>query len=191
MRSGTPCVLVTSRPVPNSQPRLDRWDGGSTRSEAGTARSIQEHSARDFKLRNYPRYRLSDYPVGVDDFRNTFPPHRRQEIRTAIFHVHRKHVANQRWVNRQMQAMLELPDIVRKLRAVPTLVTRRQSAAPPRVAEGQTGRTAAGLSARFSAPCSFARRLQDRESDTGYDTRRRASDGAFAGVSQTAVYDTG
>ena len=33
-------------------------------------------------------------------------------------------------------------------------------------------------------------RLQDIESDTGYDTRRRAPGGAFAGVSQTAVYDT-
>ena len=36
-----------------------------------------------------------------------------------------------------------------------------------------------------------ARRLQDIESDTGYDTRRRAPDGVLAGVSQTAVYDTG
>ena len=35
------------------------------------------------------------------------------------------------------------------------------------------------------------RRLQDRESDTGYDTRQRAPGGAFAHVSQTAVYDTG
>ena len=76
------------------------------------ARSIQENSARDFKLRNYLSYRLSDYPVGVDDFINTFPPHRRQETRTAIFHAHRKHVADQKWVNRQIQAMLELPDIV-------------------------------------------------------------------------------
>ena len=37
---------------------------------------------------------------------------------------------------------------------------------------------------------SFARRLQHIESDTGYDTRRRAPDGALDGVSQTAVYDT-
>ena len=37
-------------------------------------------------------------------------------------------------------------------------------------------------------PCQ--RRLQDIESDTGYDTRRRVPDGALAGVSQTAVYDT-
>ena len=36
----------------------------------------------------------------------------------------------------------------------------------------------------------FARRLQDIESDTGYDTRWRVLDGVFAGVSQTAVYDT-
>ena len=33
-----------------------------------------------------------------------------------------------------------------------------------------------------------ARRLQDRESDTEYDTRRRAPGGALDGVSQTAVY---
>ena len=34
-------------------------------------------------------------------------------------------------------------------------------------------------------------RLQDIESDTGYDTRRRGPDGVRDGVSQTAVYDTG
>ena len=43
----------------------------------------------------------------------------------------------------------------------------------------------------FSEPCAFVRRLQHIESDTGYDTRRRAPGGAFARVSQTAVYDTG
>ena len=32
--------------------------------------------------------------------------------------------------------------------------------------------------------------LQDIESDTGYDTRRRVLDGVLARVSQTAVYDT-
>ena len=32
--------------------------------------------------------------------------------------------------------------------------------------------------------------MQDIESDTGYDTRRCGLGGAFAGVSQTAVYDT-
>ena len=35
-----------------------------------------------------------------------------------------------------------------------------------------------------------ARRMQDIESDMGYDTRRRAPGGARARVSQTAVYDT-
>ena len=34
------------------------------------------------------------------------------------------------------------------------------------------------------------RRLQDIESDTGYDTRRRVLDGVFARLSQTTVYDT-
>ena len=33
-------------------------------------------------------------------------------------------------------------------------------------------------------------RMQDTESDTGYDTRRRWSDGALARLSQTAVCDT-
>ena len=37
----------------------------------------------------------------------------------------------------------------------------------------------------------LARRLQDIESDTGYDTRRRAPGGVLSRVSQTAVYDTG
>ena len=39
-------------------------------------------------------------------------------------------------------------------------------------------------------PCCFPRRLQDIESDTGYDTWRRVPDGVLARVSQTAVYDT-
>ena len=53
------------------------------------------------------------------------------------------------------------------------------------------GPTSADLSERVSVPCLFARRLQDIESDTGYDTRRHVLEGVFAGVSQTAVYDTG
>ena len=48
----------------------------------------------------------------------------------------------------------------------------------------------ADLSERAFEPYAFARRMQDRESDTGYDTRRRVLDGIFARVSQTAVYDT-
>ena len=42
-----------------------------------------------------------------------------------------------------------------------------------------------------SEPLSFARRMQDIEQDTGYDTRRRVPEGVLAGVSQTTVYDTG
>ena len=53
------------------------------------------------------------------------------------------------------------------------------------------GPTSAGLSEMVSEPCSFARRLRDIESDTGYDTQRRAPAGVRDGVSQTAVYDTG
>ena len=36
----------------------------------------------------------------------------------------------------------------------------------------------------------FARRMEDIESDTGYDTRRRVPDGALARLSHTTVYDT-
>ena len=42
----------------------------------------------------------------------------------------------------------------------------------------------------LAVPCSFARRMQDIESDTGYDTRRHAPDGALASLSRTTVYDT-
>ena len=43
---------------------------------------------------------------------------------------------------------------------------------------------------RASLRCAFARRLQDIESDTGYDTRWRAPARALARLSQTTVYDT-
>ena len=46
------------------------------------------------------------------------------------------------------------------------------------------------MSERFSVACAFARRMQDIESDTGYDTRRCAPDGALARLSQTTVCDT-
>ena len=60
----------------------------------------------------------------------------------------------------------------------------------PTVAEGKTGPTAAGVSKRFSEPCSFARRMQDIKPDTGYDTRRRVLEGVLTRVSQMTVYDT-
>ena len=56
--------------------------------------------------------------------------------------------------------------------------------------KGKHGRPPPGVSERFSVPCSFARRMQDIESDTGYDTLRRWPDGVLVRVSQTAVYDT-
>ena len=51
----------------------------------------------------------------------------------------------------------------------------------PRPADGAPGHHGTGPRAR---------RLQDRELDTGYDTRRRVPEGVFARVSQTAVCDT-
>ena len=60
----------------------------------------------------------------------------------------------------------------------------------PLVAEGKTGPTAAGVSGRFSEPCSFARRMQDIESDTVYDTRRRSPEGAIARACPTRPFAT-
>ena len=51
---------------------------------------------------------------------------------------------------------------------------------PPHVAEEKTGPTAAGLSERFSVPCFLAGRMQDIESDTGYDTLRCLPEGGLA-----------
>ena len=69
--------------------------------------------------------------------------------------------------------------------------TRRRRATPASGASRLTPRHFAhSETRRFSVPCSFARRMQDIESDTGYDTRRCAPDGALARLSQTAVYDT-
>ena len=56
--------------------------------------------------------------------------------------------------------------------------------------KGKQGRPLLGASVWVSEPCCSERRLQDIESDTGYDTRLGAPEGDLARVSQTAVYDT-
>ena len=50
------------------------------------------------------------------------------------------------------------------------------------------GHSASARAAR--TPTCHATRLQDIESDTGYDTRRCLPDVALARLSQTTVYDT-
>ena len=62
----------------------------------------------------YTSYRLSDYPVGVDAFIETFPPHRREEIRRAILHLHLKDTADKRRIDRTMQETVDLPKILYK-----------------------------------------------------------------------------
>ena len=62
----------------------------------------------------------------------------------------------------------------------------------PRVVElGEVGGQGRVIELLAAAPGARAQRMQDIESDTGYDTRRRAPDGVLARLSQTAVYDTG
>ena len=62
----------------------------------------------------YPSYRLRDYPVGVDAFIETFPPHRREEIQRAILQLNLKDIADKRRIDRTMQEMVELPEILYK-----------------------------------------------------------------------------
>ena len=63
-------------------------------------------------MERYPRYDLRDYPTGVSDFVNTFPPERRNELLAAIEELHLRRKAEEEWVGRQEQGMLELPNLL-------------------------------------------------------------------------------
>ena len=62
----------------------------------------------------YPSYHPRDYPKGVTDFLNTFPPERRQEVLAAIVDLHLRGKAEEEWVTQQVQGMIELPNILYK-----------------------------------------------------------------------------
>lgn len=62
----------------------------------------------------YPSYHPRDYPVGAEEFVNTFPPERRQAVRTAIRHLHFKGKAERKWVDDQVAEMTDLPPILYK-----------------------------------------------------------------------------
>ena len=59
-------------------------------------------------------YNSRDYPVGITDFLNTFPPERRGEVLAAVRDLHLRKKAAEEWVDRQVQGMLEVPDILYK-----------------------------------------------------------------------------
>ena len=61
-------------------------------------------------MERYPSYHPRDYPTGVSEFINTFPPERRREVLDAIIEAHFRGKAEEEWVRRQVQGMLELPD---------------------------------------------------------------------------------
>ena len=63
---------------------------------------------------SYHSYNPRDYPVGVTDFISTFPPERRDEVLSAVVHLHLRGKAEQKWVSEQIKEMLELPDILYK-----------------------------------------------------------------------------
>ena len=62
----------------------------------------------------YSSYDPSNFPVGVSDFLNTFPPQRRNEILAAIADLHLRRKAEDEWVAGRMQGMVELPDTLYK-----------------------------------------------------------------------------
>lgn len=66
------------------------------------------------KRNRYPSYHPRDYPVGIDDFLNTFPSHRRKEVLAAVVNLHLGGKAEEKWVRRQVDGMLELPSILYK-----------------------------------------------------------------------------
>ena len=94
-------------------------------------------------MERYPRYDLRDYPTGVSDFVNTFPPERRNEVLAAIEELHLRRKAEEEWVGRQEQGMLELPNLLYKYvpcesleYGLPTTLRATQPAALNDVMEG-------------------------------------------------------
>ena len=65
-------------------------------------------------MERYPSYNPRDYPAGVSDFVNTFPPERRKKVFAAIVELHLRRESEEEWVRRQVEGMLELPDILYK-----------------------------------------------------------------------------
>ena len=65
-------------------------------------------------VRHFPSYDPRLYPEGVDDFLRTFPPERRRAALAAVVETHSRLKAEKTWVGRQVQGMLEVPDILYK-----------------------------------------------------------------------------
>ena len=65
-------------------------------------------------MERYPSYNSRNFPVGVSDFLDTFPPERRNEVLAAIVELHIGRKVEEEWVGQQVQGMLELPDTLYK-----------------------------------------------------------------------------
>ena len=65
-------------------------------------------------MQRYPSYDPLNYPTGVEVFLNTFPPERRNEVRAAIVQLHFRRRAEIKWVEGQVQGMIELPQVLYK-----------------------------------------------------------------------------
>lgn len=85
-----------------------------TRISSPEGRLARSARAAPDTMTNSPSYDLRDYPAGLEEFLNTFPPERRAEVRAAVLDLHLRSKSEAAWVDQQVRGMLELPDVIYK-----------------------------------------------------------------------------
>lgn len=119
-------------------------------------------------MERYPSYNSRNFPVGVSDFLDTFPPERRNEVLAAIVELHIGRKVEEEWVGQQVQGMLELPDILYKYvpcesleYGLPTTLRATQPAALNDVMEGNIRTSMQGRMDRDQWYAILSERLKD------------------------------
>ena len=119
-------------------------------------------------MERYPSYNSRNFPVGVSDFLDTFPPERRNEVLAAIVELHIGRKVEEEWVGQQVQGMLELPDTLYKYvpcesleYGLPTTLRATQPAALNDVMEGNIRTSMQGRMDRDQWYAILSERLKD------------------------------
>ena len=63
---------------------------------------------------DYPTYNPRDYPTGLTEFVNTFPPQKRPAVQAAVREASFRIKAEEEWVDGQVRRMVDLPDVLYK-----------------------------------------------------------------------------
>ena len=63
---------------------------------------------------DYPTYNSRDYPTGLTEFVNTFPPQKRPAVQAAVREASFRIKAEEEWVDGQVRGMVDLPDVLYK-----------------------------------------------------------------------------